>query len=95
MVDNSVGFTLHSSIWLISSPENPARSGCPQEIDLVEQYAAVPGSAVSFADANVHPFNGTKSSHDGECVKLAYPRPSHSTAVGDWTTGWTTFAVDW
>ena len=89
-VAQSTGYTLHSSIWLFSDTRNPARSGCPQEIDVVEQYAVQTKATVSNAVANLHPFEGNRSS----CVKHAYG-PYEGTATGDWTSDWTTFTVDW
>ena len=86
------GFTLHSSIWLIANTHAPARSGCGQEIDVVEQYATE-GGPVSSAVANLHPYNGTKAGPGG-CQKVPYTRVP-STARGDWTSNWTVFAVDW
>ena len=56
----SRGYTLHSSIWLFADSRNPARTGCPQEIDVVEQYTAG-DSNVSNAVANLHPFAGCAS----------------------------------
>ena len=51
------GYTLHSSIWLFANQMAESdQSGCPQEIDIVEQYARAPG-AVSAAVGNLHPFN--------------------------------------
>ncbi len=37
----------------------PNSSGCPQEIDLVEQYrASEPPNATSMGQGNTHPFTG-------------------------------------
>ena len=100
----SRGYTLHSSIWLFADARNPARTGCPQEIDVVEQYTAG-DSNVSNAVANIHPFSGCASvghaagcAHavgSGTCAKVPYARPRSTTARGDWTTDWTVFIVDW
>ena len=91
MVSETQGYTLHSSIWLFANQmAESGQSGCPQEIDIVEQYARAPG-VVSAAVGNLHPFNGTKSTG---CRKVPYTRGS-STALGDWTSDWTTFSVDW
>ena len=69
-------------------------SGCPHEIDVVEQYTSTAGP-VSSAVANLHPFNGTAAGPGG-CQKVHYLRPPPgSTARGDRTTGWTNFTVDW
>ena len=40
MVYQSPGYVLHSSIWLFSNTaaKDGQHSGCPQEIDVVEQY---------------------------------------------------------
>jgi hypothetical protein len=89
-------YTLHSSIWLIDNPSNPARTGCPQEIDVVEQYAVGEHDAVSNAAANLHPFTGAPRHGKGECEKQKFNRTTHSTnAIGDWTTNFTTFTLDW
>jgi hypothetical protein len=93
LVDKSTGYTLHSSIWLFADRANPVASGCPQEIDVVEQYARYP-IPTSIATANLHPFNGTKSAADG-CSKVNYARPRSTAAAGDWSSEWTTFTVDW
>jgi hypothetical protein len=93
LVGASAGYTLHSSIWLFSDGSNPARSGCAQEIDVVEQYAAGGASYLpSRAAANLHPFDGTRSTG---CAKVPYARPARTEATGDWTGVWTRFAVDW
>lgn len=94
LVGSSAGYTLHSSIWLFSDESNPERSGCPQEIDVVEQYAAgtAPSDPRSRAAANLHPFSGNRSSG---CKKIGYRRPPRTAAIGDWTDRWTRFAVDW
>ena len=42
LVAASAGYTLHSSLWLFSNVANPRHSGCAQEIDVLEQYAAGP-----------------------------------------------------
>ena len=89
-VAESAGYTLHSSIWLFADARNPARSGCPQEIDVVEQYAVQTNAPASNAVANLHPFEGSR----GSCVQHPYG-PTASTATGDWTSNWTTFTVDW
>ena len=94
-VSASVGYTLHSSIWLFADMANPERSGCAQEIDVVEQYMAGTGSYLpSRATANLHPYNGTRHGSYG-CRKEPYARPLRTTAIGDWTSRWTTFTVDW
>jgi hypothetical protein len=96
LVSASVGYTLHSSIWLFSDVSNPNRSGCAQEIDIVEQYVAGGGPlyAPSRVTANLHPFHGGRHAPGG-CTKAPYTRPRRTSAVGDWTSNWTTFAVDW
>ena len=95
LVAGSQGYTLHSSIWLFADSSNPQRSGCPQEIDVVEQYAAGVGSFTpSRAAANIHPFNGSRDAPSG-CIKQPYPRPRSSEAIGDWTSNWTVFTLDW
>lgn len=94
LVSASPGFTLHSSIWLFADEHRPGRSGCPQEIDVVEQYEAGPGSVASRASGNLHPFAGADHNGTGGCSRVDYER-SDSNAVGDWTSHWTTFAVDW
>ena len=38
LVGKSPGYTLHSSIWLFANERRPGNSGCPQEIDVIEQY---------------------------------------------------------
>jgi beta-glucanase (GH16 family) len=96
MVYQSPGYVLHSSIWLFSNggAKDGRHSGCGQEIDVVEQYTGSAGP-VSSAVANIHPFNGTRDGAGG-CIKVPYTRPSAgSTALGDWTSNWTTFTVDW
>ena len=94
LVAASAGYTLHSSLWLFSNVANPRHSGCAQEIDVLEQYAAGgdPSYALSHAVANLHPFVGNRSSG---CRKVPYPQPTASTATGDWTGRWSRFAVDW
>jgi beta-glucanase (GH16 family) len=93
LVGASAGYTLHSSIWLFSDASNTARSGCLQEIDVVEQYAAGgPTYLPSRAAANLHPFNGTRATG---CHKVTYAQPTRTAATGDWTGIWTRFAVDW
>eukprot|EP00038_Savillea_parva_P013279 m.7803 g.7803 ORF g.7803 m.7803 type:complete len:430 (-) comp2480_c0_seq1:186-1475(-) len=94
-VSKSPGYTLHSSIWLFDTQRNPQRTGCPQEIDVIEQYTSGPGPASRVA-ANLHPFNG--SSHGGHdtCEKIPLlPHGGPTEVTGDWTTQWTTFTVDW
>tara|TARA_B110000208_G_scaffold112749_1_gene138833 strand:+ start:161 stop:913 length:753 start_codon:yes stop_codon:yes gene_type:complete len=93
MVYESPGYTLHSSIWLFANTKRAGHTGCPQEIDIVEQYTSDEGP-ISDAVANLHPFNGTKTGPGGGCMKVPYKRVS-STARGDWTSNWTVFAVDW
>ena len=93
MVGESPGYTLHSSIWLFSDHKNPQRSGCPQEIDVVEQYTGS-HTAVSDAVANIHPFNGSRATKT-QCTKVPYKRGPSTTARGDWSTDWTVFTVDW
>ena len=92
MVSRSPGYTLHSSIWLFADYATPGNTGCPHEIDVVEQYTATAG-AVSSAVANLHPFNGTRAGSSG-CRKADYAR-APSTARGDWTSNFTLFTVDW
>ena len=95
LVAASEGYTLHSSIWLFSDVANSNRSGCAQEIDVVEQYAAGGGSyKPSRAVAALHPFTGNRTAPGG-CRKPTWPRPARTQAVGDWTGAWTRFAVDW
>ena len=89
MVYQSGGYILHSSIWLFENSARPGNTGCPQEIDVVEQYVATAGP-VSSAVGNIHPFNGTH----GSCQKVPYIRPP-TTARGDWTSSFTNFTVDW
>eukprot|EP00937_MAST-01D_sp_MAST-1D-sp2_P006970 g6970.t1 len=104
----SPGYTLHPSIWLFANMRDPARSGCPQEIDVVEQYAApAPGRAQrSSAVANLHPFGkrnatSTRSMHtrggggSGGCVPQPYGPHASTAATGDRSSGWNTFTVDW
>jgi beta-glucanase (GH16 family) len=94
MVYQSLGYTLHTSIWLFENEKAAGVSGCNHEIDVVEQYTASAGP-VSSAVGNLHPFNGTRAGSGG-CRKVPYPRPlSGSTALGDWTTNFTNFRVDW
>ena len=94
LVGGSEGYTLHSSLWLFSDVANAARSGCPQEIDVFEQYMQSAGAAhpASRAVANLHPFTGTR--HSG-CRRASYAQPRSTTATGDWTGNWTVFRVDW
>ncbi len=66
----SSGYTLHSSIWLFADQNWPSNSGCPQEIDVVEQYVLGMGNQ-SRAVANIHPFLrnnsvSSSSSSDGD-----------------------------
>jgi beta-glucanase (GH16 family) len=91
MVGRTTGYTLHSSIWLFDDAKNPQRSGCSQEIDVVEQYTSGSSTAASKAVAAIHPFNG---SHAAKCTKVPYHR-GNTVAQGDWSSNWTTFAVDW
>jgi hypothetical protein len=91
-VARSAGYTLHSSIWLTAERGRPGNSGCPQEIDVVEQYARAKAPASSAA-ANLHPFRGTAAT---SCAKVgSKPLPGGTTATGDWSGNWTTFTVDW
>lgn len=103
-VGRSLGYTLHSSIWLFAGQHNMRNSGCPQEIDVVEQYLTDPNSNVSKAAANLHPFTGCNPAHaegckhaegGGKCQHKPYKRPLDATAIGEWTSHWTTIIVDW
>jgi beta-glucanase (GH16 family) len=67
MVYQSPGYVLHSSIWLLSdtaAAKDGRHSGCPQEIDVVEQFTASAGP-VSSAVGTLHPFNGTSKGVGG------------------------------
>lgn len=91
-VNRSPGYTLHSSIWLFANERDPHSSGCPQEIDVVEQYAGcTPPCTTSRAAGNIHPFTGGRGGP--KCEKA----PSHLqyTASSDFTTDWRVFTVDW
>jgi beta-glucanase (GH16 family) len=76
-------------MWLTSTQSNPNRSGCPQEIDVVEQYSIGPGAA-SKARAALQPFNGTRASG---CAKV-HGQSTHS-AQADFSSDWSLFALDW
>jgi beta-glucanase (GH16 family) len=95
-VSESAGYTLHSSIWLFDTGTNPNRTGCAQEIDVVEQYS-IGTPFGSRAAANLHPFNGSLPSRGGTgCTHIPVDMPVGGTAaIGDWTSNWTTFTVDW
>lgn len=95
LVGLSLGYTLHSSIWLFSNTRDPQRSGCSQEIDVIEQYmtewSAGNADPYSRVAANLHPFSGNRSTG---CVKLPN-REGTGEDHDDFSTGWTTFTVDW
>ena len=82
-VSASEGFTLHSSIWLFDR-----EGSCSQEIDVVEQYTRGSSAAPeASAVGNIHPFSAN-------CTKVPYKREP-STAIGDFTTSYHTFSLDW
>eukprot|EP00039_Didymoeca_costata_P012550 m.181046 g.181046 ORF g.181046 m.181046 type:complete len:387 (-) comp15511_c0_seq4:81-1241(-) len=94
-VDQTIGYTLHSSIWLFADSlrAEPHNSGCPQEIDIVEQYAAgSPPSTLSKGVGNLHPF----VKKGGECLKVPRtPSGSLYTSYQNFTANWSVFRVDW
>jgi len=92
-VDRSPGYTLHSSMWLFADTGDPGTSGCPQEIDVFEQYAACDSPCVRSAVAgNVHPFTGGRGTGQ-RC--MAEPSHIQYRRSEDYTTNWHEYSVDW
>lgn len=92
-VDATMGYTLHSSIWLFSNAADPHRSGCPQEIDLIEQYAGgSPVSKASTVAGNLHPFTGGRL-NGTKCTRQQSQSQFHRTA--DYFTDFHEFTVEW
>lgn len=92
-MNQSPGYTLHSSIWLLTDIRAPNSSHCPQEIDVVEQYAGASSpSKISQAQGNLHPF----VRRNNVCEKV--PRTPEGivySSLKDFTTSWQVFRVDW
>ena len=92
-VDASPGWVLHSSVWLVSNHSNPSSSGCHQEIDIVEQYAAglVP-SLDSTAAGALHASTGTAAA--GTCKAICCG-PQAYLRTADFHSDFHVFTLDW
>eukprot|EP00051_Salpingoeca_urceolata_P002514 m.50942 g.50942 ORF g.50942 m.50942 type:complete len:247 (-) comp12186_c0_seq1:88-828(-) len=93
-VNESPGYTLHSSIWLFSNQRDRNNSGCPQEIDVVEQYAGCsPPCITSKAAGNLHTFAGGRGTSSPQCTRFA--SAGQYWRLDDFTSQWREFVVDW
>ena len=95
--NESPSYTLHSSIWLNSHSysQKPSGKGCPDEIDVIEQYAGPhPPSPFSRGCGSVH-------MHNAACVHTPARNGLHNAGDmiyglnGDFTSNWTVFTLDW